>query len=129
MRDYQPHKNNPYWLPPTLYRRVLSTVRDYDRMVEEYKELFHETATGDGQPRSSLPGDPVERKVERMDALWQGIRAIEMALIRVPSEYRQGVLQNIQSGGWPVNVPAHYKTWLYWRKRFLFFVAENLKWK
>ena len=66
MRDYQPHKNNPYWLPNTLYRRVLVTVRDYDRMVTEYKEIVHETASGDGQPRSSFPGDPVERKIERM---------------------------------------------------------------
>ena len=125
MRDYQPHKNNPYWLPNTLYRRVLAVVRDYDRMVKEYKEIVHETASGDGQPRSPVPGDPVERKVERMDRLWQDIRAIEMALIHVPPEYRQGVLKNIQSGGWPVDVPAHYKTWVYWRKKFLFYAAEN----
>lgn len=127
MRDYQPHKNNPYWLPNTLYRRVLVTVRDYDRMVEEYKELFHETASGDGQPRSSSPGDPVERKVERMERLWNDIRAIEMAMIRVPSEYQQGVLRNIQDGGWPVDVPAHLNTWSKWRRRFLYWVAENLK--
>ena len=127
MRDYQPHKNNPYWLPNTLYRRVLDTVRDYGRMVEEYKELFHETASGDGQPRSSSPGDPVERKVERIERLWNDIRAIEMAMIRVPSEYRQGVLRNIQAGGWPVDVPAHLNTWSKWRRRFLYWVAENLK--
>ena len=59
MRDYQPHKSNPYRLPQTLYRRVLATVRDYDRMAAEYKEIAHETASGDGQPRSSIPGDPV----------------------------------------------------------------------
>lgn len=127
MRDYQPHKNNPYWLPNTLYRRVLVTVRDYDRMVAEYKEIVHETTSGDGQPRSSFPGDPVERKIERMDRIWQDIRAIENALIRIPTEYRQGVLQNIQYGGWPADVPAHYKTWLYWRQRFIFWVANNLK--
>lgn len=127
MQDYQPHKNNPYYLPTTLYRRVLVMVRDYDRMVTEYKEIVHETTSGDGQPRSSSPGDPVEHKIERMDRLWQDIRSIEMALIRVPPEYRQGVLKNIQSGGWPMDVPAHPNTWSKWRRRFLFWTAKNLK--
>ena len=127
MRDYQPHKNNPYWLEPTVYKRVLSVVRDYDRMVRDYKNILHETVTGDGQPRSSSPGDPVERKTERMDRLWQDIRAVEMALIRVPAEYRQGVLKNVQSGGWPMTVPAHRNTWSKWRRRFLYFVAVELK--
>ena len=127
MRDYQPHKNNPYWLERTVYNRVLAVVRDYDRMVRDYNEIIHETAAGDGQPGSNTPGDPVARKAERLDRLWEDIRAVEMALIRIPPEYRDGVLRNIQYGGWPSDVPAHYKTWLYWRKRFLFFAAEKLK--
>lgn len=126
MRDYQPHKNNPYWLEPTIYRRVLAVVRDYDRMVRDYNEILHETAAGDGQPGSNTPGDPVARKAERMDRLWEDIRAVEMALIRIPPEYRDGVLRNIQYGGWPSDVPANRKTWSKWRCRFLFFAAENI---
>ena len=127
MRDYQPQKNNPYWLERTVYNRVLAVVRDYDRMVRDYNEIIHETAAGDGQPGSNMPGDPVARKAVRLDRLWEDIRAVEMALIRIPPEYRDGVLRNIKYGGWPKDVPAHYKTWLYWRKRFLFFAAEKLK--
>ena len=127
MRDYQPHKNNPYWLEPTVHKRVLSVVRDYDRMVRDYNELLHETASGDGQPRSHAPGNPVAHKAEKMDRLWQDMRVIELAMLRIPEEYRTGVLRNVQSGGWPVDIPAHHKTWLYWRTRFLYFVASGLQ--
>ncbi len=125
MRDYQPHKNNPFWLETTVYKRILSLVRDYGRMVRDYQEILHETVSGDGQPKGGLPGNPVERKAERMEVLWKDIWAIERALLTVPEEYRQGVMENICHGGWPTNIPAHHKTWLYWRKRFLFFVARN----
>lgn len=125
MRDYQPHKSNPYWLPKTLYRRVLVTVRDYDRMVEEYREIAHETASSDGGARSSRPGDPVERKVERMDRLWQDIRAIEMALIRVPAEYRQGVLEKVMTDHWPANIPVGKNGPGRWKSKFLYWVAKN----
>ena len=128
MRDYQPHKDNPYWLEPTIYKRVLTVIRDYDRMVRDYNNILAETiSSDDGQPRSSSPGDPVARKVERADRLWQEIHAVEMARKCIPQEYQQGVWENVQFGGWPVDIPAHYKTWLYWRKRFLFFTAKNLK--
>ena len=39
MRDYQRKKNNPYRLPPNLYREVKYMVKDYPRLVEEYKTL------------------------------------------------------------------------------------------
>lgn len=125
MRDYQPHKNNPYWLPNTLYRRVLAVVRDYDRMVEEYKEIVHETASGDGQPRSPVPGDPVERKVERMDRLWQDIRAIELALARIPKDLQKPIIQKVKTDHWPMDVPIGKNGPGYWKKRFLYWVAEN----
>ena len=127
MRDYQPNqKHNPYWMERTVYKRVLALVRDYDRMVRDYREILQESAPSpDGQPRSHRPGDPVARRVERMDALWQDIRAVEAALIRIPAEYRKGVMDNICKGGWPVNVPAHINTWSKWRRRFLYFVASN----
>ena len=129
MRDYQPHKNNPYWLEPTVYRRVLALVRDYDRMVRDYNSILHETGgVSDGQPRAASPGDPVSRKVERMDALWSDIRAVETALIQIPAEYRQGVLNNIRAGGWPADVPANRKTWSKWRCRFLFYAAKKMNW-
>lgn len=124
MRDYQPKQNNPYWMEKSVYRRVLAFVRDYDRMVRDYHAILHETAASDGQPRSSVSGDPVERKVERMDVLWHDIRVIDLALENIPEEYRDGVLDNVRYGGWPVDIPAHHKTWLYWRQRFLFYVAK-----
>ena len=32
MRDYQPVKNNKFWVPDTVWNIVLWTIRDYDRM-------------------------------------------------------------------------------------------------
>lgn len=125
MRDYQPHKNNPYWLEPTVYKRVLSVVRDYDRMVRDYNNILHETASGDGQPRSSTPGDPVERKAERMDRLWQDIHAVELALVRVPEQYQKPIMQKVKDDYWPANVPIGKNGPGYWKKRFLYWVAEN----
>lgn len=128
MRDYQPHKNNPYWLEPSLYKRVLYIVRDYSRMKKKYQEVLNSSPPpSDGLPKGGLPGNPVVAKAEKLDRLYFDLHAIEKALMKVPEDYRHGVMENVESGGWPVDKPAHYKTWLYWRKRFLYFVAENLK--
>ena len=105
------------------YEKLVFTV--CFQMVRDYQEILHETVSGDGQPKGGLPGNPVEHKAVRMETLWKDIRAIERALLMVPEEYRKGVIENICRGGWPVNIPAHHKTWLYWRQRFLFFVARN----
>ena len=126
MRDYQPNKkNNPYWMEKSVYRRVLAFVRDYDRMVRDYHEILHETAASDGQPKTHAPGDPVERKIERMDAIWGDIRAIEIALMEVPPEYRSPVMRKVITDKWPVNVPAGKNLPGYWKKRFLYRVAKK----
>ena len=127
MRDYQPNqKNNPYWMEKSVYRRVLAFVRDYDRMVRDYHEILHETgAASDGQPKTHAPGDPVERKIERMDAIWGDIRAIEIALMEVPPEYRSPVMRKVITDKWPVDVPAGKNLPGYWKKRFLYRVAKN----
>lgn len=127
MRDYQPkQKNNPYWMEKSIYRRVLAFVRDYDRMVRDYHAILHETGvSSDGQPRTHVPGDPVERKVERMDELWGDIRVIELALMEIPQEYQKPVLRKVITDKWPVNIPAGKNLPGYWKKRFLYRVAKN----
>lgn len=126
MRDYQPKQKNPYWLERSVYLRVLALVRDYDRMVRDYQAMLYEGgAAQDGQPRAHIPGDPVERKVERMEVLWQDIHAIESALMSVPPEYRKSVLHKVISDKWPVDVPVGKNLPGYWKKRFLYRVAEN----
>ena len=129
MRDYQPHKNNPYYLPKTLYNRVLAVIRDYDRRREEYNEMLHSSPSpSDGMPRGGTTSDSVADKAIRMEAAWTELHAVEQALMRIPEEYRAGVFDNVRYRcQFPANTPAHYKTWLYWRRRFVYWVANNLK--
>lgn len=128
MRDYQPTRNNPYYLPKTLYKRVLSTVRDYDRMRREYLELLHSSGRpADGQPRGNEPGNPTADRVQRLDKLWGELHAIEQALMVVPEEYRMAVLDKVRYDRWPTDKPVGKNLPGYWKSRFLFRVAKNLK--
>lgn len=127
MRDYQPKRNNPYWLPSAVYFQSLYAVRDYDRLRNEYDIILHGSppSVGDGQPRGTKPTDPVERKAEKLAGISEKLSAIERALDQLPQEYRRGVFNNVRYGTrYPYT--ASDGTWSRWRRRFLYFVANNL---
>jgi len=127
MRDYQRKKNNPYLLPHNLYMQVKYLIRDYDRIKSEY----HDIVDIDGISLSDVPiragvGDPTARKAEKADRLFDQLTAIEQALIKVPPEYRKGVFDEARyGGGFPID--AAISTYKYWKHRFLYYVAEQLK--
>ena len=126
MREYQPKKENPYWLPKAVYYQAVYAVRDYDRLRDEYKSILHESAGGtDGQPRSTKTGHPTEKKVERLADISEKISAIEHALHLLPDEYRNGVFNNVRYQS-PYPYIAGRATWSRHRRRFLFLVAKNL---
>lgn len=126
MREYQPKKDGPYRLPKAVYYQALYAVRDYDRLRREYDDILHASASlSDGQPRGTGIGDPTERKVERLLQLGDRITAIERALAMLPEEYRKGVLNSIRYQS-PYPYIAGRETWGKQRRRFLFFVAQNL---
>lgn len=126
MRDYQPKKQNQYYLPHTLYRRVLALVRDYPRMTRAREDMIYESPENAGS-RNSM-GRPTENKALRIEALSDDIRAIERALDKIPREYRQGVLDNVLYGRRMDDLPGARSTWSRWRGRFLWHVAKNMRW-
>ena len=127
MRDYQPAKNNQYRLPKTLYKRVLATVRDYDRMLLERESiLLASPAPPDGLPRGCKTSDPTADKAVKLDAIDRCLHAVDQALMQVPEEYREAIMQKIITDAWPITVPVHRSTASYWKTRFLYYLAKNL---
>lgn len=126
MRDYIPKREFPYKLPRNVYYQALYAVRDYDRILSEYNGMLHDTASSDGQPHGTTPGDPVGNMAARRADLSDKLTAIDKALCAIPPEYRKGVSDNVQYGaGYPYI--ACMKTWSNYRRKFLFHVAKNLR--
>lgn len=133
-KTYQPHKNNKYWLPHHLYMQTLYLIRDYDRLQREYHDLIDETAKSDGQPRASGPGDPTGKKAIKLESTAEKLRAVEQSSIMVPEEYRNHVMANVMYGSpFPRSNSsgrdiASKNTWSIHRCRFIYHVAERMRW-
>ncbi len=125
MRNYQRKKNNPYFLPNTLYHRVMSVIRDYDRQIEEIDDILFGTSHSDVVVSGGIAGKPTEEMVIRLSKYERDTSAVERALDKIPYEYQQGVFDNIRYGKRFPDT-AHYNTWLRWKQRFIFLVAQNL---
>ena len=126
MRDYQRKKNNPYYLPKTLYRRVLAVIRDYDRQREEINDVLFGTAERDGiAVAGGMPGKPTENAAVRLAQYKNDTEAVEQALVHIPEEYQKAVFDNIRYGERFPDTAA-YSTWFRWKQRMAWFVAKNL---
>lgn len=124
--DYQRQKNNDFYLPKTLYRRVLSVIRDYERQKEEITNIIFSTSDRDGTVVSGgFPGKPTEDMAIRLDKYRKDTEAVEQGLITIPEEYRKGVFRNIV---YRERFPdtAHYNTWLRWKQRYIWQVGKKL---
>ena len=115
MRDYQRKKNNPYRLPPNLYREVKYMVKDYPRLVEEYKTL------------TDAPEE--ERCWVKLCTVASKISAIKTAISAIPFEYRKGVLNNLENentknGYYPID--ADFRTYQNYKQKLIFYVAKNM---
>lgn len=126
MREYQPKREYPYKLPKAVYYQALYAVRDYDRVKREYNTMLGLSASPDGQPRSTAPGDPTGRLAIRRTELSDRLTAIDRALCEIPKEYRRGVANNVMYGS-PYPYMASIATWSRWRRKFLYFVAAYLR--
>ena len=127
MRDYQRKKNNPYYLPKTLYRRVLAVIRDYDRQREEINDVLFGTADRDGiAVAGGMPGKPTENAAVRLAQYENDTEAVEQALVHIPEEYRKAVFDNIRYGERFPDT-AHRSTWFRWKRKFVWCVAKKLK--
>ena len=131
MKDYQPTKNNPYVLPKSLYERVLSVIRDYDRRKEEYNDILYGGSApySDGVNRKSRAAqDPTADKAARREKISFELHAVDQSLRIVPREYRDGVMANIKHprSGYTWE-HAHRNTYVYWKSRFIYTVAQRLE--
>ena len=98
-RDYQPHKNNPYILPRSLYLMTLAFIR----------------------------GNPTEHLGLRRMELSIAISAVEDALQSIPEEYRKGVYANIVLyQRYPDD--AEPRTYRRYKAKFIYKVAKNMFW-
>ncbi len=125
MQDYQHKRDNPYFLPRTLYRRVLAVIRDYRRQRQEVNDILYGTHNAEVVVTGGMPKSPVESIAIRLEKYTADIEAVEKALEKIPPEYRKAVFENI-SDGKRFPETAHYNTWLRWRKRFVWLVAREL---
>lgn len=120
MRNYQRIKNNPYKLPHNIYMQVLYTIRDYDRLREERKDILLSV------PDSASPeGDPTANRALQLAKVNERLEAIDRAIREIPEEYRRGVWNNIAHAA-PYPCTADSSTWGRWRQRFFFYTAKFL---
>lgn len=115
MRDYQPKKNNPYKLPPNLYHEVKYMIRDYSRLNQEYSELTEQQEE--------------ERNWVKLCTVASKLSAIRIAIRQIPSEYRKGLLNNLEherkkEGYYPNN--ADFRTYQAYKQKLIFLVAQNM---
>lgn len=126
MREYIPKRSDQYTLPKNVYYQALYAVRDYARLRNEYNEMLYRSSTPDGQPHSTMPGDPTGRLAVRISELSDKLTAIDRALHMIPEEYRRGVADNVMYGcRYPYT--ACMKTWSNYRRKFLFYTAKYLR--
>lgn len=124
--DYQCKKNNIYFLPRSLYLRVLALIRDYERARNEINDIIYGTATKDGVAVSGgRTGNPTENKVIRLEKYQNDVDAVENALSEIPEEYQKGIFRNIvYKEKFPET--AHRTTWIRWKERYIWCVAREL---
>ncbi|MDD4700328.1 MAG: hypothetical protein PHV07_08790 [Oscillospiraceae bacterium] len=130
MRDYQKQINNPYYLPRSLYNRVLYIIRDYDRLCEQRKEIIYGSSNVEsGMPHGSGISNPTERKAILLSQIESEISIIDKALRQIPPEYATYIFENIRYGykcpSWVQNKDnANKNTWSRWRCQFIYLVAK-----
>ena len=127
MRHYQKKRNNPYILPHNLYMSVLYIIRDYERLKSEREYILTASPLPpDGQPRGMSISNPTEDKAMKLIAVSSQIDVVDKALRTVPKEYRKGVMDNILYESW-YPIDAGVRTYQYWKQRFIYYVAKNMK--
>lgn len=124
-------------MPPSVYNRVVYTIRDYPRMVRELAQLRKDAESVgavnmDGMPKAPGAGGGLENKVAKIADLAREVEAIEDALDTLPDDMRNGILNNVlYNNRFPCNrygqlVPS-LRTWQREKQKFLVLVAHKLR--
>ncbi|MDD6042850.1 MAG: hypothetical protein PUB87_03745 [Eubacteriaceae bacterium] len=131
-REWQQTRFKEYLMPDAVYYQSIWAVRDLVRMEERLDELSNNkdlsvnsySVVMDGGNINTI-SRPTEDYAVEMVLLEDRISAIRTALDVVPDEYRSFILSNIILQNSGKNFPD--KIWKYWKQRFLYGVAHNLK--
>ena len=126
---YQQKSNNPYRLPDNLYRRVLYTVKDYDRRKAEYYELLeYVPPVLSGISVNIDVSDPTANKAIKLAEISGELHAVEAAAMMIDEPFRSAILRNLKyDEPLPFGDFSHRPTWYAKRRRFLYSVAVLLK--
>jgi len=98
-------------------------------MKDEYHEILHSSAavtlSHTGSQRSGKKSSSTERTAIRLSSMGSDMKAVEQALILIPEEYRDGVMDNLVYG---LRYPgdAGRSTYWRWKQKFMYSVAKNL---
>lgn len=128
-REWQQTKYTEYIMPEAVYYQSIWAVRDLERMELRLRELKRMTVLSgksivwDTRCKNPLY-HPVEDCVFERIILEERVQGIRNALELVPEEHRIFILDNIVFKAPSKDYP--YKTWGYWKQRFLYNVAKNL---
>lgn len=98
MRDYQPQKNNPYWIPHEQYMQTLYFIRSYYKMKEQHDDLIEQgksLSDLDGMPHGSGISDETAMKAVLAEKIYDRIIIIDQAKRLIPDAYREVIWRNI----------------------------------
>lgn len=126
MRNYQPKKDNGYKLDKVLFKRMTFLVKDYGRM----KIVISDTVNCSPVPQIPSPenqySNPTLNKVIQMERISEECKAVEWALEQLPEEYQTIIFNKVcHDSAYPLH--ADYSTFSRWKCRFLYLIAEKLK--
>lgn len=112
---YYYQQKNRYLLPTDLYRRMVYTVKDCDRMRSVWTETSSMRCIDVMRPDFGFFREQVSRNIE----------SVERGLNEIPEEYRDGVLRHLQLGV-PFPDSADGRTWRKYQSLYIYHVAVNL---
>ena len=125
-KDYQPKSTREY-VSHNLWMQAIYMIRDYDRLIAERDAIIDEVPLISNGKSVGKIGDPTGSKAARIENVSHKIHAIEKALRCIPSEYRDGVINNIK---YRTAYPdyANVRTWSRYKAKFISDVVKNMHW-
>lgn len=107
-KEYQQLKYKSFVMPKEVYYQAIWAIRDLDRMENRLEEIADDKANY--YKEYSILSDRVEN--------------IYSAINDIPEPYKEKVIGSIERK--KTDAPAT-RMWKYWKQRFLYTVAKNLR--
>lgn len=134
MRDYQPTKNNPYYIEPEIYKAIIYIIRSYDAQKKTYnlllEEKTHPHIDYNSPGHSSRVSDPTGETASRLAGKSRIISAIDEARADFEKSakevwYIKGIWNNILYSS-PYPFDADKSTYARHKARFIYLVGKKL---